>query len=258
MKIIYYYQTFVGLQDIFQSDFYPTHIHVSSIHFGLNNDGSNYIHLNNNDPFSSVFNDLWDDLRKATDLGIKIKLMIGGAGGGYHSFFINYTYNYNLLKETITKAQVISGVDLDIEEYTDIENVKMLIRDLKKDFGDAFTISMAPVQSSLQSDNPGMGGFCYKDLYNSDVGSFIDYFNGQFYIDYSVEAYDSCVKNGYPANKIIMGMISSEDFNKVKDVIKELKTKYSNFGGIFNWEYFNSPPSGEKAPNDWCKELSEY
>ena len=44
---------------------------------------------------------------------------------------------------------------------------------------------MAPVQSSLEEDAPGMGGFIYKDLWLSPEGSLIDYFNGQFYGDFS-------------------------------------------------------------------------
>ena len=50
-KIIYYYQTFTGLTDILKGDsINVTHIHLSSIHFGSNDDGSPYIHLNDNNP----------------------------------------------------------------------------------------------------------------------------------------------------------------------------------------------------------------
>ena len=37
--------------------------------------------------------------------------------------------------------------------------------------------TMAPVSPSLETDYPGMGGFVYKDLYNSLEGKYIDYFN---------------------------------------------------------------------------------
>ena len=33
---------------------------------------------------------------------------------------------------------------------------------------------MAPVQYALQNDEPGMGGFVYKDLLKSSVGKYID------------------------------------------------------------------------------------
>ena len=41
----------------------------------------------------------------------------------------------------------------------------MLISLIKKDFGKDFTISMAPIQSSLQYDKLGLGGFLYKELF---------------------------------------------------------------------------------------------
>ncbi len=81
----------------------------------------------------------------------------------------------------------------------------MLMRDIRRDFPH-FTMCLAPVQSSLESDVPGMGGFVYKDLWNSREGSWITYLNGQFYGDFSLESFESCVENGYPA-KIVIGMI---------------------------------------------------
>ena len=75
------------------------------------------------------------------------------------------------------------------------------MRQIKKDFGQDFLITMAPIQSSLQEDNPGMGGFVYKDLYNSDEGKMIEYFNGQFYFNYSEESYTEAINNGYPSEK---------------------------------------------------------
>ena len=53
-RIIYYYQTFVGLDKILKESVI-THIHLSSIHFGKNEDGSPYIHLNDNSPDDKIF-----------------------------------------------------------------------------------------------------------------------------------------------------------------------------------------------------------
>ena len=61
-----------------------------------------------------------------------------------------------------------------------------------------------------------MGGFIYKDLYSSEVGKLIDYFNGQFYMDYSKGAYDIVVENGYPEEKVVMGMLMGQDFEKIQ------------------------------------------
>ena len=117
-----------------------------------------------------------------------------------------------------------------------------LISRLKSDFGNDFIVSMAPIQQSLETDNPGLGGFSYKELYK-DMGVFIDYFNVQFYSDYSEDAYTRIINNGYPENKIVMGSISSQDISSTTKVVSTLTKKYKSFGGVSNWEYFDSPPS---------------
>jgi hypothetical protein len=243
-KIIYYYQTFKTIQPIIKNSF-VTHIHLSSIHFGTNQDKSPYIHLNDYPPNDEKFDTVWKEIEEAKDNGIKIILMMGGAGGAYTDLFSNFETYYSLLKKLLEeKKDIISGIDLDIEEYVKLEDVKMLINRIVEDFGEDFIISMAPVQESLQKDNISMGGFVYKDLYNSEVGKYIDYFNGQFYADYSEEAYNECIKNGYPPEKVVMGMITFENLQDNLKVLKNLYNKYGNtFGGSFIWEYSNSPPS---------------
>ena len=78
---------------------------------------------------------------------------------------------------------------------------------------------MAPVQYALETDQSGMGGFVYKDLLNSPEGALISYFNGQFYTNYSAESYNNVINNGYPSNKVVMGMIFSQDINNNIDVV---------------------------------------
>ena len=100
-KIIYYYQTFVGLKDILTSNTKVTHIHLSSIHFGTNNNNNPYIHLNDNNPSDTIFDSVWCELEKAKKLGIKIILMVGGAGGAFQTLLSNYNTYYNLLKNLL-------------------------------------------------------------------------------------------------------------------------------------------------------------
>ena len=245
-KVLFYYQTFNGLQDILHEDPDVTDIHLSSIHFGLEQDGQPYIHLNNYYPENNKFAQVWTDLERAFDLGINVKVMIGGAGGGYQTLFERYTECYSLLRDFLIRHRIITGIDLDIEEGVDLNKVKLLMTDIKRDFPH-YTIAMAPVQSSLQSDTPGMGGFVYKDLYNSPEGALIDYFNGQFYSDYSVSAYDQCIKNGYPPEKVVMGSLNGSG---PAEVVHELSEKYRCFGGVYSWEY-----SG--TPKGWSAEMSD-
>ena len=72
---------------------------------------------------------------------------------------------------------------------------------------------MAPVSPSLKTDGGSMAGFNYKELYNSDVGKYINWFNTQCYYSFSFETYDKIIKNGYPPEKIVMGMESGQ-FNE--------------------------------------------
>jgi chitinase len=240
-RIIYYYQTFVGLKDILTPNTKVTHIHLSSIHFGLNDNNTPYIHLNDNLPNSKVFDSVWTELETAKQLGIKVILMVGGAGGAFQDLFSNYDTYYSLLKELILdKRNIIDGIDLDIEETVGIKNVDSLIKTIKDDFGESFIITMAPIQSSIQNDQPGMGGFIYKTLYKS-CGTLIDYFNVQCYYDYSFDAYNQMIKNGYPEDKLVMGSISSQDLTNNINTIKKIVQMYPNIGGVFNWEYYDSP-----------------
>ncbi len=244
-KIIYYYQTFSTLEPIIYSNTI-THIHLSSIHFG-NQNNEPYIHLNDNSPYDSLFDNVWKELFIASNNNIKIILMIGGAGGAFNDLFSNFEVYYSLLKNLINSKNIIDGIDLDIEESVSLDNVKMLINRIKKDFGPNFLISMAPIQTALQNDSPGLGGFIYKDLYSSLEGKLINYFNGQFYFDYSKNAYDAVIENGYPEEKVVMGMLMGQDFDKIQIELKKLKEEYgSSFGGVFIWEYFG-------APNNWSK-----
>lgn len=257
-RIIYYYQTFTSLKPILVDNTVVTHIHLSSIHFGLTADKTPYIHLNDHSPENNIFDNLWKEINQANKLGIKIILMIGGAGGAFSYLFSDFNTYYELLKNTILKYRCISGVDLDVEESVSLENISLLIKKIKSDFGDDFIITMAPISESMETDNPGMGGFVYKDLYNSEVGKYIDYFNVQFYSDFSEEAYLRVINNGYQPDKIVMGLLSNnKSMSDVKKIIKYLYTKYEEyFGGVYVWEYFNAM-SDKENPYEWALEMKE-
>ena len=156
-----------------------------------------------------------------------------------------------MLVEVINKYN-LDGIDLDIEEQVSLNNVKKIINNIDSDFGLDFIISMAPIQSALQYNTNGLGGFSYKDLYNSPEGTRVDYFNVQFYDNYSESAYDMVINNGYPAEKIVMGMYSYQNFQNNLDTIKNLSNKYINFGGVYNWEFFTSPPGAPSNPGKWA------
>ena len=144
-KLILYYQTFISLKPLLDNKVLPTHIHISSIHFGKDKYNNSYIHLNDYHPNSSIFDSMWKDVEKAHNLGVKIKLMIGGAGLAFQEMFSNFDLYYQFLKKTLESRPYISGVDLDIEESVNINDIIKLVNQLKTDFGDSFLISFAPV-----------------------------------------------------------------------------------------------------------------
>ena len=256
-KVIFYYQTFktqnnelISLDSILYNDSPVTHIHVASIHFGLD-DNKPYIHLNNRDPYNEYFDNVWKTINKAYLKGKTIVAMIGGAGGGYSSLFSDFEVYYKLLYDFLKDKSYITGIDIDVEEICDINNIKKLINRITNDFGENYIISVAPVQSSLSNDVPGMGGFCYKDLIKSKEGSYIDYINCQAYNDYTLNALDAIINNSYKVENIVMGMISGQEY---KSELEKMVRKYGGqFGGIFIWEYYNTIPS----PKEWTKIVAD-
>ena len=109
------------------------------------------------------------------------------------------------------------------------------------------------------NDEIGMGGFVYKELYNSPEGKYIKWFNTQCYGSFSYDTYKQIIDNGYPPEKIVMGMIQGSQFNKqtFKNAIHEcikIKQTYPNFPGVYDWEYLNAPPD-KSDPSQWCKLL---
>lgn len=241
-RIIYYYQTLTSLKRILQNPG-VTHINLAAIHFGFNDNQTPYIHLNDNTPTDEKFDTVWQELLIAKQRGIEIRLMVGGAGTAFQKLFSNFETFYPMLLQLLQdKSNIINGVDLDVEESVEISQMEMLITKLKTDLGTDFKITMAPVQEALQTDSPGLGGFIYKDLYTSSVGKEIEFFNCQFYNNYTRNAYQLVIKNGYPSNQVVMGMIMGGDMNKnFLEIQKAYETNRDNFGGVFIWEYSGAP-----------------
>ena len=263
MKTIYYYQTFVGLHDLMNHVQDIDVIIVSSIHFGKDKNNQKKIFLNDNLPYDPVFNEMWLETEKLSVQGTTIMLMMGGAGFAYKELFSDFDTYYPLLKRLITKKSWIRGIDLDVEENTSIENIKMLINQLVKDFvinDNDFIITMAPVSSTMITDGSSFAGFNYKELYNSEEGKYIHWFNTQCYNSFSYDTYESIIKNGYPSEKIVMGMESGQfnesSFNGALEEIKKIKNKYPDFSGVFDWEYLNAPPD-KTDPSQWSKRMKQ-
>lgn len=258
MKVCYYYQTFVGLDDILSHPQDVDVIIISSLHFGKDKNGKPNIYLNDNLPDDPIFDKLWEQTQQLHYQGVAIYFMIGGAGGAFTELFNDYDTYYDLLLKLINQKPWISGLDLDIEETVSLLNIKLLISCLERDTDKSFTLTMAPLASSLSNDHPGLGSFSYKELFDSIEGKSISRFHVQAYDSFSFDTVKSIVDNGYPADKVVLGMMSgqfnADNFQTALDEIKKVVETYNNFGGVFDWEYLDAPPS-EKDPSEWAKKM---
>ena len=187
-------------------------------------------------------------------------LMMGGAGGAYSELFSDFETYYGLLVKMIKDRSWINGIDLDIEESVKLSDVKMLIQRIVKDFGEDYIITMAPVAPALMHDGGSMAGFSYKELYKSKEGKYIDWFNTQCYYSFSCKTYKSIVNNGYPPEKIVIGMESGqyneETFSNALCEVTKIKQEYPDYGGVYDWEYLNAPPN-KNDPSQWAKLMKQ-
>jgi hypothetical protein len=256
MKTIYYYQTFVGLDKLLTHVEDIDVINISSIHFDEDKHGTKNIYLNDYLPIDKRFDDMWLDCEKCYNQGTIIMLMVGGAGGAYQNLFKHFDIYYPMLHQLLKEKTFVQGIDLDIEEGVSLDKIKMLMRRLKADFGNSFKLTMAPVAPSLMHDGSSMAGFSYKELFSSEEGKFIEWFNTQCYGSFSKETYDLIIRNGYPPQKIVMGMESGQfnkhNFNNALSEVKKILEDYPKMCGVFDWEYFDAPPD-DHDPSLWCK-----
>ena len=256
MITTYYYQSFVGLHKLLSHVQDIDVINISSIHFDEDKGGTKTIYLNDNVPSDPTFDTMWTETEGASAQGVTIILMMGGAGDAYTNLFKEFDIYYPMLRALFREKSFIRGIDIDVEEEVSLDNVKSLIRLLKYDMGPDFIVTMAPVAESMITDGYGMGGFSYKELYNSHEGSMINWFNVQSYNSFSYDTYNQIIKNGYPPEKIVMGLMSGQfdktTFQVALDEVKEVLDQYPTMGGVYDWEYLDAPPD-DNDPSLWCK-----
>ena len=122
--------------------------------------------------------------------------------------------------------------------------------------GSDFLLTMAPVASALMSDSDdNLSGFSYFDLDSQGVDSsgnkLVSWYNAQFYSGFgdpsSTSDYDTIISAGWDASRVVMGVIDSQDdgsgfvgLSTLQSTISSLVSKYSNFGGVYGWEYWDA------------------
>ena len=244
-----------------------TDIFLAAGHFGYNADDTPYIHLNDFPPDDPHYAPMWPEVATAQAHGIKVHFMLGGsAPGTYTNLFAHFDTFYPLLKKTL-KEHKLDGLDIDVEEAITLAQVEMLITRVHQDFGNRFSITLAPVATDL-TEGFGLSGFNYKDLYQSSVGPYISWFNTQFYSGFgslqNTSDYDTAVANGFPPSMIVAGVLDSPNdgygyvpITTLEATVKALTAKYPDFAGVNGWEYFNALPGGTARPITFAVDMGK-
>jgi hypothetical protein len=238
-----------------------TDIEVAAFH--LNGDGT--IHLNDDPPSAAKFTTMWSDLASLQQSGVRVEAMLGGAAqGSYANLHNDFNTYYGLLKTTL-QTYHLNGIDLDIEETFSLADTEHLITQLRDDFGSGFVITLAPVATDLSGGSQFSGGFSYRTLEN-DVGSQINWYNGQFYCGWgslaNTSSYDSVLSNGFAASRVVAGTVTNPsncsgyvDPGTLAGTVRSLDGEHSDFGGVAGWEYFNSNGVNGGGPESWYQNV---
>ena len=126
-----------------------THLYLAAYHLNFNKVG-NSVTLNDHPPADPYYDQMWPEITELQENGIKVIGMLGGAAPGTYSCLTeeNWDTYYPDLYQTILECVVpvlshgnrsdsnflsydLDGMDLDVEQSTDIEVVTRLITQLK-------------------------------------------------------------------------------------------------------------------------------
>jgi len=275
---IIYVQTFINrdgsklsLLPLLQQKTRVTHVILAAVHI---DDKIGEIHLNDNDPSSAYYDWLWPQVKTLQQSGVKVMMMLGGAArGSYQNLQKNFNAYYPPLLKVL-RNHSIDGLDLDIEEDVDMNAVLQLLRQLNTDLGHNFILTSAPEATGMTKGGGSLTNFSYFDLDKQAVdsarpnGRLINWYNTQAYNGWgsaaSTATYDSMINAGWSPSRIVLGVVDSGSdgggfvsLNTLKSVIASLRKKYSNFGGVDGWEYFDAGSNDgfTGSPWQWVKQI---
>ncbi|KAI2470826.1 glycoside hydrolase family 18 protein [Annulohypoxylon bovei var. microspora] len=275
-RIILYYQTthdpkgnlISTLPLLIQPDISLTHLIVAAIHINEDPDG---LTLNDHPPSDQRYTTMWAELRVAQACNTKVLGMLGGAAKGSFTRLdqdqATFEKYYGALHELI-KDRSLDGLDLDVEEEMSLAGIVRLIDRLRADFGPAFLITLAPVAAALLDPRRNLSGFDYAAL-EAARGPQIAWYNAQFYCGWgdagSPDMYRMCVARGWPADKIVLGLVTSPDnspgwvsFGLLAPTLAVLRAQFPGFGGVMGWEYFNALPGDMARPWEWAQSMTKF
>lgn len=241
-----------------------THLFVAAVH--LTDD--HRVILNDHEHDDPHHDRLWDEVARVQQRGVQVCAMVGGwAPGTMCKLDLDQIDEFYPLLRAFLRAHRFDGIDIDVEQDHSLDGVVELVRRLRDDFGDDFTIVLAPVASALWG-GANLSGFDYEELHRR-CGDQIDFLQVQFYSGFgstaTVDDYERIVARGvWPVDKLVMGMSANpEDANGFEPLdatvatVTELCRRYPDFGGVDCWEYFRALPGGRQAPEQWVHLMRE-
>jgi hypothetical protein len=261
-----------------KSETSATHVIVAAFHVVAANNSLNrpepVIRLNNKEYRAPEFDIIWREVRTLQRKGICILGMLGGAAKGTFAALDqdddeSFEAVYRYLREMIIRTG-LNGLDIDIEEPMELENVVRLIRRLKADFGPSFILTMAPFATWLWMRRlvDGLRSFDYRDV-DRITGNLISWYNVQFYCGWgsleTPEDYNAIVARGFTPDKLVATMLTHPDGcsegwvepEVLSRTLRSLRDKHSSFGGVAAWEYFNSSMTTSTGRTSWLDMMTK-
>lgn len=266
-RIIYYYQTHfhkngavVSLKPLIEKNVPITHIMLAAFHLI----SPDRITLNDDTFDAPKHAPVWEQVKFVKRHGVKVLGMLGGAAQGSFTPLDGDIEGFEAYYKSLHRMIIwtgLDGLDLDAEEAFSLSGVIRLIDRLKWDFGQNFLITLAPVATAMRGEQ-NLSGFDYEALEKA-FSRQIAWYNTQFYCGWgcmkSTQEYDRLIARGWPANKVVVGLVTNPDNcagwvpdKPLWETLTALRSKYPDFGGVMGWEYFNAMTEADGLGKPWC------
>ena len=186
-------------------------------------------------------------------------------------FYCFYRPFVNLIKQ-----HGLDGLDIDIEEDTDISVPLRLMNALYRDMGQHFLMTLTPLASALSSKTgQNLSGFSYFDLdflatVPGSDRSLVSWYNTMFYGRYprGAPTYDTVIEAGWDPERVVMIVLDNSNngppngfkrIEKLQETIGEFVDTFPRFGGVAGWEYYNAGASDSEdmQPREWVSMVGD-
>lgn len=247
--------THISLLPLIDNDTQVTHVILATV--ALDRTNATLVTLNGIPVLDPAWDWLWNETSILQDNGVKVSIMLGGAGSlAYNLLQQNFEGYYppflNILQYT-----GVNGVDLDIElrlpSVLSMNTVLELLNSIAQDMGDDFIITMAPVPTDFTLGQ-GLGpiSWNYSVLDAAAVssskanGKLVDWYNVQFYDGYgdpgNTTLYGDILQKGWDGDRIVLGLATYDlegwyPLTDYQAIVQDLVKEYPDFGGVDGWEY---------------------